>query len=169
MFFSFRWYRYQYVPKKNDYKGFFHLQERTCKIPVVFSRSNQFLKPNSSKFSTTQKSQIRNMFRLSKKWSSGAILTNTSWHHLAQPIYFHASKWESTIRENSLSYFSVCVCVCVSCWQMLECSVNDLIILKLMVLYEVTSSDSMECQAIPCPNKCRCHITDWYLSPNYSV
>lgn len=52
------------------------------------------------------------MFRLSKKWSSGAILTNTSWHHLVQPIYFHASKWESTIRENSLSYFSVCVCVC---------------------------------------------------------
>lgn len=93
--------------QKNDYKGFFHLQERTCKIPVVFSRSNQFLKPNSSKFSTTQKSQISNMCRLSKKWSSGAILTNTSWHHLAQPIYFHASRWESTIRENSLSYFTV--------------------------------------------------------------
>lgn len=46
---------------------------------------------------------------------------------------------------------------------MLESSVNDLII------SEATLSDSVECQAIPSPNKCRCHITDLHLSPNYSV
>ncbi len=45
----------------------------------------------------------------------------------------------------------VCVCVCVHCWLMMGSSVNDLIILKPVMLCAVTSSDIVERQDIPSP------------------
>ena len=66
---------------------------------------------------------------------------------------------------------SLCVCLCVRCWLLSGPSVNDLIILKPMVLYAVTSSDSVERQDIPSAqtHARRCHINDLHLFQDHNV